>query len=192
MARLPETGGPGTSAEPPANSPENQLPRNSRQLTLLAKRTAKKRKEEKKRGKGGPIRPTPLTSPQAPQAPAHPPQNSAALPPTSASHTMPWIYCSQDALQSARESRTALQAPRAPLYPAAPDSGCFRGGVGAQGVAAAEFTGISPFWVPVLLNLLNPHHLSEALLRMLCSTANPPVSASRSPGRCRCRLHNTA
>ena len=51
MTRLPETGGPGTSAEPPANSPENQLPRNSRQLTLLAKRTAKKRKEEKKREK---------------------------------------------------------------------------------------------------------------------------------------------
>ena len=127
MTRLPETGGPGTSAEPQANSPENQLPRNSRQLTLLAKRTAKKRKEEKKREKGDPIRTPPITAPQAPRAPAHPRQNSAALRRLSAAHTMPWIYCSQDALQSVKASRTAQQAPRARLYPAAPDSGCFRG-----------------------------------------------------------------
>ena len=88
-------------------------------------RRKRKKEEEEER--------PPFTSPQAPQVPAHPQQNSAALRRLSAAHTMPWICCSQDALQSVRASQTALQAPRAPLYPAAPDSGCFRGGRGSRG-----------------------------------------------------------
>ena len=71
----------------------------------------------------------PLTSPQASRAPAHLPQNTAASPRLSASQSILLMPRSRDALQSARESRTAQQALPVTLCSAAPGIWCFREGL---------------------------------------------------------------